>query len=549
MTHWRYIARARRTLAEEKGVVIKEWGGRLPIALVYPNTYRVGMASLGFQVLYRLLNSRADVVCERAFWGPRFAADEPLLSLETQRPLADFGVLAFSLSFEMDYLHMVQVLRQAGIPLLAVERNADYPAVIVGGAAVSANPLPVADIVDGVLIGEAEEVLTPLVDALQAGLDGPRDGLWDELLKVPGFYVPHVPQRPVQRQWVRDLDAHPTATAVYTPNTELGGMYLIEVARGCGRGCRFCLAGFTTRPKREHSPESVLEQARHGLEWSGRIGLVGAAVSDYSRIGELIAGLRGIGARIAVSSLRVKPLPEALLQALADSGTRTLTLAPEAGSERLRQLIRKGVSEDDLIEAAERAARLRFPHLKLYFMLGLPTEDVEDVEAIAALCAKVAAHFRGRITANVTPFVPKAHTPFQRVAMAPLTALEERMRLLEKQLRRHNIATRSENPRRSLVQGILARGERPLGAVLTDLRSNSLKAWQKTMRDHGLSADDYIRARSPDEPLPWAFIQMGTRVREVPARTSNRSADGMPHAPYAEQQTGQQDARSREDGR
>ncbi len=544
MTLWKYIERARRTLAREKGTVIKDWGGRLPVALVYPNTYQVGMSSLGFQALYRLFNARSDVVCERVFWRSRLARGEPLLSLETQRPLSDFAVLAFSLSFEMDYFHMVQMLRLADIPLSAVERDAAHPVVIAGGAAVSANPLPVADLVDGVLIGEVEEVIVFLIDALWAGVGRAREEVWNSLAAIPGFYVPHLPQCAVRRQWVHDLNSHPTATTVYSPDAGLGGMHLIEVARGCGRGCRFCLAGFTTYPKREHSPESVLEQARRGLAWSKRVGLVGAAVSDYSQIDELVAGLRAMGVRIAVSSLRVRPLSDTLLRALAESGIQTLTLAPEAGSERLRRLVRKGVSEDDLLDAVARAARLHFPHLKLYFMLGLPTEEDRDVAAIAALCEKVAAHFKGRLTASVTPFVPKAHTPFQRAEMAPIPVLERRLRLLERRLRRQNITVRSESPRRSLVQGILARGDRSLGAVLCKLQSNSLRAWQVALRAHDLTPGDYVRARKTDEPLPWAFINMGTRVGEAPRK---RSSARMAHTAHAEQQASQQDSRRRED--
>jgi radical SAM superfamily enzyme YgiQ (UPF0313 family) len=282
---WSYVARARHVLSRESGAIVKDWGGKLPIALVYPNTYRVGMSSLGFQTIYRLFNERDDVVCERVFWQRRFPEDDPVVSVESQRGIADFGVIAFSISYEMDYPHLVQVLRQAGIPLRADQRDETWPALIVGGPAVSANPLPIADYCDAVVVGEAEELISPLAETLWDALDGPRDALWQALARIPGVYAPHISPgepRPVQRQWVRDLDAYPTATVVHTPDTEFGDMHLIEIAKGCGRGCRFCMAGFTCRPKREHSVESILAQAREGLVRRDRIGLVGVVVSDYT---------------------------------------------------------------------------------------------------------------------------------------------------------------------------------------------------------------------------------------------------------------------------
>jgi radical SAM superfamily enzyme YgiQ (UPF0313 family) len=506
---WAVIEQARTLLARERGAVIKEWGGRLPIALVYPNTYRVGMSSLGFHTVYRLFNAHADVVCERTFWQPRFAADDPVVLIETQRPIADSAVIAFSTSFEMDYPNLVQVLRQAGVPLKAAERDASWPLVIAGGAAVSANPLPLADLLDAVVIGEAETVIDSLVEVLWDLRSEPREAVWQALARIPGVYVPTAEPKAVRRQWVSDLDAYPTSTVIHTPDTEFGGVSLIEVARGCGRGCRFCLSGFTSLPKREHSLESILEQAGEGLRWGDRIGLVGAAVSDYTQIDELASRLREMSARLTVSSLRASPLSEPLLQALADSDARTLTLAPEAGSQRLRDMVNKGISEADLIHAAERAAHHGFRQLKLYFMLGLPTETDQDVLAIAELCQTTAAHFTGQVTANVTPFVPKAHTPFQWAEMTSGQVVSGRLRLLTKHLQRSKIAVKAESPQWSTIQGILARGDRRLAEVLISLHETSLGSWHRTLAAHDLQPDDYLRARTPEEPLPWGFIQTG----------------------------------------
>ena len=507
---WSYIEHARRILAREHGVVIKDWGGKLPVALVYPNTYRVGMSSLGFQTVYRLFNAYPNIVCERAFWQPHRKPGAPIVSIESQSAIGNFGVIAFSISFEMDYAHVVQTLRQAKIPLRAGERDQNWPLVIAGGPAVSANPLPLADLIDAFVIGEIEPVLEPLVETLVESASQPRELLWSALGQIPGVYAPQLhpgaEPPPVTRQWVRRLDDHPTSTVIHTPDAEFGDMHLIEISRGCSRRCQFCLAGFTTRPKRERSVESILEQAKYGLTQRNKIGLVGAAVSDYAPIDELVSKLRALGARLSVSSLRVAPLSESLLQALAESGAQTLTLAPEAGSERLRRSIRKGVTETNLLHAAERAAHHRFRRLKLYFMIGLPTETDHDIAAIAQLCAQVAARFPGQITANVTPFVPKAHTPFQRVTMTPTAVLDARLKRLDAQLKRQHIALKGESPRWAAIQGLLARGDRRIGRVLTALQGTSSKAWRQALEkcEIDLAANP---VRDENTPLPWSFIQ------------------------------------------
>jgi radical SAM superfamily enzyme YgiQ (UPF0313 family) len=506
---WATIAAAKRILAREQGAVIKDWGGKLPIALLYPNTYYVGMSSLAVQTLYHLLNARPDIVCERVFCGYRRVQCSPApLSLETQRPLTDFAVWAVTFSFELDYLNFVALLHSVGIPPLASERDENFPLLLAGGPAVSANPEPLAELCDAFVIGEVEEILPCLLDTLQAGIANERSALLHQLSNIPGVYVPASMPNSIQRQWVRNLDLYPTHTHVFTHATEFGDMHLIEIARGCGRGCRFCLAGCLYRPPRERSVANLLEQARWGRRFRSKVGLVSAAVSDYSHIEDLVAGLQDMGMHLSVSSLRVDPLPEVLLATLAASGSRTLTMAPEAGSERLRMAIHKNIHHADILHAAARAAQYGFPELKLYFMIGLPGEEDEDIQAIVLLVEEISRVFGGRVLVSAAPFVPKAHTPFERQAMAPAPVLRDRLRWLQRALQAINARMTSESVDWAVVQAILARGDRQVSLALATLQEPSLSNWKKALHAYNLPNEYYIRARQPDERLPWSFIHM-----------------------------------------
>jgi radical SAM superfamily enzyme YgiQ (UPF0313 family) len=511
---YRTIDQAKQILAREEGTVRKDWGGRLPIALIYANTYRLGMSSLAMHTLYRLFNDQPDVVCERAFapyerYRSGSQADEPILSIESQRPLADFPVIAFTISYEMDYFNAVQILRGAGIPPLAEDRDETWPLIIAGGPAVYTNPAPLADIFDAFAIGEGEIIVPPLVDALWEAGQAPRDQGLHVLAEVPGMYVPALDNGPVARVWVRDLDAVPATTQIYTHDTEFGDRALIEIARGCGRGCRFCMAGYTYRPMREVSLDTILAVARHSLKHRDRIGLVSAAVSDHSWIDQIAIELRKLGARVAISSMRVDPISEPLVRALAESGTQTLTIAPEAGSVRMRKVINKPQSDQQLLYAVDLAARYNFPQLKMYFMIGQPTETEADVEAIADMVLAARTHFSRHLTINATPYVPKAHTAFQWAAMTPVETLEARVKYLERRLGPAKVAVRSDSPPWAAVEGALARGDRRLGRVLARMRKTTLREWERALEAEGLSQEDYLRERSPDEALPWSVVDTG----------------------------------------
>ena len=499
---WQAVRRARETLAAEEGAIVKDWGGKLPVALAYPNSYFVGMSSLGLQTLYRLCNDRKDVVAERVFWASR---DTPA-SLETQQPLSHFAVLAVSLSFELDLLHLVDMLHAAGIPALASERDEDAPLVLVGGPVATANPDLIAPLADAVYVGEVEHTLDRVLDVLLQTAGAPLRERRSALASCTGMFVPVEAPQSVQRQWLSDLDAHPVHSQVLTTDTEFGDMYLIEISRGCPRGCRFCLAGQIYRPMRQRSVDVILDQAREGLQHRSTIGLVGAAVSDYAGIDSLMEGLGALGARVGVSSLRVHPLPTSLLRALAGSGTQTLTLAPEAGSERLRLAVSKGVHEEHILHAAERAREFGFAQLKLYFMIGLPTETDEDIDSIATLVREVKRRYARRITVHVTPFVPKPHTAFEREPMADTATIERRSKRLASALRIAGVTLRTEGAAWSRVQGVLARGDQTVGKALARLAAPSLAGWRRLCQREGIVEEQYLRARAPDEVLPWDVV-------------------------------------------
>jgi radical SAM superfamily enzyme YgiQ (UPF0313 family) len=443
----------------------------------------------------------------------------PPVSLESQRRLAEFAVLAVSFSFELDYPNFMSLLRDAGIRALSEERDQSDPLIIAGGPAVSANPEPLADICDAFFIGEAEEALPQLLDALLGGWTSERRRLLQNLSQVPGMYVPALDSAQpsaVQRQWVRDLDAHPTHSSVLTHASEFGDMYLVEIARGCGRGCRFCLAGCVYSPPRERSVSALLEQARAAKQHRSRIGLVSAAVSDYSEIAKLTNGLRELGLSISVSSLRIDPLPEVLLAALAESRTRTLTMAPEAGSERLREGINKNVTREDILAAARAASEFGFPELKLYFMLGLPGEEDDDAQAIVNLVRDICQLYTGKTVASLAAFVPKAQTPFQRQALAPIPVLQQRFRHVRSGLHSLGVQVKSDSLAWAQVQAVLARGDRRLSRVLAALRSPSLSEWRQALQQQQLSAEEFTAARDSGTELPWHFVRMRPPIMGSP---------------------------------
>lgn len=499
--------------SREQGATVKDWGGKIPIALIFPGTYHIGMSSLGFQTIYSLFNSYSNIVCERVF------SDGNGRSVESGRPLNDFAVLAFSISNELDYFNAIEILASNSIPLQSTERGPSHSIIIAGGPCMTANPEPLAPFFDAFAIGEGEVILPSLVDVITELVGGDRDALLKEISKINGMYVPQFHSGgTVARQWPRNLDDFATTSAILTGNTEFSNMYLVEIARGCPWGCRFCLAGYLFRPFRFRSADKLLEQCRKGLELTNKVGLLGACISDHPEIDEIVSQLRGMGALISVSSLRVKPISDEVLRALKESGTENLTLAPEAGSERLRRAINKGVTREDIISAAGKAIALGFRQLKLYFMIGLPTETDDDIEEIIELACEIKEmaerrHSGCRLILAIEPFVPKAGTPFQRLPMTGQKILSRRLSHLKRRLERRGIEVRSESVPWAAVQGVLSRGNGRLAPVLTVVaRSRSLSAWRRALDECSIETDDYIGREIPlNERLPWSYIDSGVK--------------------------------------
>ncbi len=509
------MEKGRRRLAKETGSILKDWGGKLPFAFVYPNSYFIGMSNLGMQTIYGFVNAREDAVCERVFWDKENSENGVVpLSVESQRPLTDFAVLAFSLNYEIDFFNIAPILKASGIPLYSEQRNETQPLIIAGGPCITANPMPLAPFFDCLCVGEAEALLPVMMPVITEGLSGNREDLLRQLAKIAGVYVPRCPpQKPVLRQKVMNLDECPAHSIVLTQDTELSDLYLLEVERGCAHNCRFCLVSSAFSPMRFHSLDPLLKQAESGLKLRKRIGLVGPAVTDHPQIEELLKGLLDLRAQVSVSSLRLTSLTPEILQMLIKGGMRSVALAPEAGSECLRQSIKKGITESQILEAIRLAAEAGMQQLKLYFMIGLPGETDADIQAIVDLTLtgkKLIEHKRAktRLTLNLSPFVPKAGTAFQRLPMAPLDVLQGRIAFLKNRLAGQGIKINNESPQWSEVQAVLSRGDSNLAKVLAGIEKESLSAWRREVETYQIDTDYFAHQEwQAGAVLPWAIIK------------------------------------------
>jgi len=490
-------------LADEVGTIRKDPGGKLRVALLYPNTYAVGMSNLGFQTVYRLLNAREDVVCERAFLPEAIGPDTTVRTLESDWPLSEMDVVAFSVSYELDYVHIPRLLRLGGVEPFAAQRQG--PLVIAGGATISYNPEPLAPFLDAAVIGEAEEVLTPLVDALQVAV---REESLQALAAIPGVYLPADGPAPVARLAVRDLNITPIYNQIFTEHTEFGHMALVEVSRGCPYGCLFCVASHVYRPARWRDLDTLLPSFARGLEQRKRIGLIGASVTDHPQIVPICEEILRRGGQPSPASMRADALTDELLALLATGEVRSITLAPETGCEPLRRRVGKKLSDESLFAAAERAHRAGIPQLKLYFIVGLPGETPDDVAAIPELALRLAKETGMRVSLGCSAFVPKPGTPFARQPMAPEREVRKKLEVIRRGLRGRMEFTH-ESTRWAFWQAVLARGGRELAAPLAAIAEgkDTPPAWDAAFREHGLNPDQYATALIPsDAPVPWQHI-------------------------------------------
>ena len=542
---WELKKELKDQLAREEGYYRYAAGTRERFALVYPNSYFVGMSNLGLHIIYDLLNRRAGTACERFFLPEKkkIARYEntktPLMSLENQTPLADFPIIGFAVSFEMDYFNVVKILELGHVKVRAAERGERDPLVIAGGPCATFNPEPLSAVVDAFIIGEGEVILPAFMDAYDAAKaeGATREELLRRLAQVPGIYVPALyehhydadgriadivslagaPEK-VSRQWVRNLDEWPAHTVVVTEDTEFN-LYLIETARGCGRHCRFCMAGYCFRVPRNRSLDVINEEVRDALKFKKRIGLMGAAISDYPEIDALCKDILGEGLSMSVASFRADSVTQELVESLAKSGLQTLTMAPEAGSPKMRAVINKGIEEEHLFHSMDLGIAAGIPNYRLYLMIGLPFEEEEDIDAIIDLANRLKDYMeahgaKGRLTLSINPFIPKPFTPFQWSPMCEKKTVERSLKRIEQALRRRkHIHIIAESPREAYVQGVLARGDRRVAAAL--LRAHEMggsRAFRRAMREAQLDPAFYLyRERSPEELFPWERLDMGFR--------------------------------------
>jgi radical SAM superfamily enzyme YgiQ (UPF0313 family) len=533
------ISRARRLLAQETGTIYKPHGGKIRVALAYPNTYWVGMSNLGFQTVYHLLNQRPDTVCERVFLPSPAECQQykrsrtPLFSLESQTPIRQFDLLAFSVPFEGDYPHILDLLELAGIEPRADRRSPYEPLLIMGGVCSLMNPEPLAPIMDGFVLGEGEEIMSELMNALSeaacAGED--RATLLLRLARIPGFYAPRFYQpyynpddtlkemrpgtgglAPLELRQLSRLDDWPTHSRIITPHTEFGNMYLVELGRGCVHACRFCLLGFQAGIFRPRSLEAVSRLIESGLEQGKRIGLMGAAITDYPWLAQVCRLICQKGGKLSVASLRADNLPADLLAALKQSGHKTISLAPEAGSQRLRDSIGKGLTEDDILAAVKAVAEQGIPHVKLYFMWGLPGERLEDIKAIAELARRVRqimsrCNPTGLLSLSLSPFVPKPRTPFQWLGLEPTPSLNHKLNCLRQELRAaRGVRLLADSPRWAFYQALFSKGDRRVGETLLSAYKER-RSWQAAFKQMQPPAEFFVyRRREATESFPWNHL-------------------------------------------
>jgi len=512
--------------------------GSFRVALCYPNLYFVGMSNLGFQSVYQMLNTRDDVLCERAFLPDDVDREDlersgrPLTSLESGSDLRSFHVLAFSVSFENDYIHVLRMLRLAGIPLRAAERGPGDPLVLMGGSALFLNPEPLAPFADLIAVGEGEALVPRMMDALQ-GASEPRDGL-DGLTAKDGFYVParyevryHTdgtvaaydgPGRVLRQRGWPDKMALPQSV-VLTPHTEMSMKFMVEISRGCPCMCRFCWAGYNYLPVRGFTRKQIVDRAREVRAVTRKIGLVSTAVCDHPEIDGIVDDLAGMGYEVSVASLRLDDLTPGFVLKLADTGVQGLTLAPECGTDRMRRILNKQFTNEEILDKATWIFENGIQNLKLYYMVGLPWEEHADVEGIVDLTDRIRERMLavgrgrgrvGRIHPSVNPFIPKPGTPYQWLPLEDPKETDRKLQYLRKAFgKMPNVDAICKSARTGATQSVLALGDRRVADALEAAVVQGVDL-KRGMKAAGLDPRFYLfRGRGRDEMLPWDIVDNG----------------------------------------
>ncbi len=532
----------KRILSQEKGTIIKS-SYQLRVALGFPNKYEVGIANLGFQTIYRLLNQIDNVSCERFFLFD-YKPQDKVRTLESGDPLNFFQIVSFSVPFELDYLNILSILRQAKIPLLSKERNEGHPFLMAGGVAVTLNPEVMAPFFDAIFIGEAEESITEVAEIFKKGHT--RKKLLSELAKVKGVYVPEsyepvynekgffknyniekgFPSKIENRK--ANLEQLETYSSIVTPLSHFKDMFIVETERGCAWKCRFCAAGHIYKPLRLQTKEKILAQIEKYGAGAKTVGLLGSMVSDLPFLEELCCDLDKKGYEIGISSLRVDKVTLGLLDILIKSGLKTLTLAPEAGTERMWKIIDKRIDREDVLCAARTAREKNLEKLKLYFILGLPFERKEDIEGIVDLVKNVRDVFVGetlvvsrknsstslrarrQIILSVNPFVPKAHTPFQWAPMDSEKSLREKLKIISDGVRSlKGIKFEKKSVKEAILQGVLSQGDRKVGMGLYYHIKENLPLAQ-AFKKAGVDTEFLAFKEKPKKHFfPWEIVDGG----------------------------------------
>lgn len=527
---WDLTRKRKELLNKEKKTISPCKGSLIRVALVYPNNYFTGMSSLGFQVIYELLNNIQSVSCERFFISGNKG---DILSIETGTPLNDFDIIAFSISFELDYPKVVNLISEASLPVYSSQRDFVFPFIIAGGSFSFYNPEPMAPFFDSIILGEGEETLQDFINVIKEVKEKnlkDRDYLFQELKKIKGVYIPHLytvnytpegyfhnilPEPECKKQWIKNLDNFRGSSCIVTEETEFKNMFLLEIARGCKNACAFCMIGRCFKPYRERSLGELEKSVKVAENLTSSIGIVAPSVGDYSELDSLCSYLINKNFKISFSSLRADTISPVILKALVSSGKKAITLAPETGSQTLRERCFKLIKNDAYYRAVELSLKEGLKNIRLYFMIGLPGEDMEDLEDMISFIKEIhikSSSYPGtNIHVNINQFIPKPGTYFERESLENMGIMEYKIEFLRNKLKNYrNIKFKIESTKWSLIHAFLSLGDRKTSGIIyliSKYKKENFQDWRKALEEGGIDISTYVyRKKEQNEPLPWQHI-------------------------------------------